>query len=102
MLAERKPIATIADEWLADFERALAQPDDVLLRTLFHADCHWRDVLALTWQISTVSGVDAVVKELKRYARRANPTGFRTDPHRTAPRHANARRDQRDRSDLQV
>ena len=85
MLAGTEAIATIADHWLAQFERALAEPDDILLKTLFYPDSHWRDVLALTWQIRTVTGLDAIRRELKAHAGRANPTGFRTDPHRTAP-----------------
>ena len=87
MLAGTETIATIADHWLAQFERALAEPDDVLLKTLFHPDSHWRDVLALTWHIRTVNGPDAILRELKAHVGRANPTGFRTDPQRTAPRH---------------
>ena len=86
MLGGTDTIATIADDWLAQFERALAEPDDVLLETLFHPDSHWRDVLALTWHIRTVNGSDAILRELKAHVGRANPTGFRTDPRRTAPR----------------
>jgi len=87
MPAGTEPIATVADHWLAQFERALAEADDVLLRTLFLPDSHWRDVLALTWSIRTVNGRDAILGELKAHAGRAHPTGLRTDPHRTAPRH---------------
>jgi len=86
MLAGADTIATIADDWLARFERALADPDDGLLKSLFHPDSHWRDALALTWHIRTVNGSDAILKELKAHVGRANPTGFRTDPQRTAPR----------------
>ena len=87
MLARTETIATIAENWLARFERALAEPDDVLLKTLFHPDSHWRDILALTWQIRTINGLDAILRELKAHVGRAHPTGFRTDPHRTAPRY---------------
>ena len=86
-LAETQSLATLANRWLATFEKALAERDDVLLKTLFHPDSHWRDVLALTWHIRTVNGREAVLGELKAHAGRAHPTGFRTDPHRTAPRH---------------
>ncbi len=79
-------IATIANDWLARFEKALAEFDFVRLKNLFHADSHWRDVLALTWQIRTVNGVDEILGELKAHAGRAHPRGFSTDPHRTAPR----------------
>jgi len=84
---EKASVATTVDNWLAQFERALAEPDNVLLKTLFHADSHWRDVLALTWHIRTVSGLDAIVKELRAHVGRAQPAGFRTASHRTAPRH---------------
>jgi len=87
MLATTRTIATRADHWLAQFERALAEADNVLLNTLFHPDSHWRDVLALTWHIQTVNGLDAILGALKAHAGRARPTGFRTDPNRTAPRH---------------
>jgi hypothetical protein len=55
--------------------------------TLFHPDSHWRDVLALTWRIRTVNGLDAILRELRAHAGRAHPTGFRMDPQRTAPRY---------------
>ena len=86
MLSKMETIVTAAENWLAQFERALAQPDDVLLETLLCVDSHWRDVLALTWNIKTVSGGDAIVKELKAHVGRARPTSFRIDPDRTAPR----------------
>ena len=73
--AETDSVATTVDRWLAQFERALAEPDDALLATLFHGDSHWRDVLALTWDIRTVSGLDAIVKELRAHVGRARPAG---------------------------
>jgi cation diffusion facilitator CzcD-associated flavoprotein CzcO len=79
-----KSLAAVADEWLARFERALADP--AKLRGLFRPDSHFRDVLALTWQFRTVDGVDAIVAGIVAQTPRAKPTGFRTDPARTAPR----------------
>jgi thioredoxin reductase len=86
MLARTDTAATIAENWLAQFDRALAAADGARLGTMFHAESHWRDVLALTWQIRTISGRDAVLRELAAHARRARPSGFKIDPHRTAPR----------------
>src|SRR4029453_11255007 len=87
MLGKKENLATSLNPWLAQFEQGLAKPDDVLLKTLFHPDSHWRDVLALTWQIRTINGLDAILRELKTHIGQARPTGFRTDPHRTPPRH---------------
>src|SRR4051812_7691984 len=79
-------LAEAAADWLTRFEGALSQPDAGRLKLLFHADSHWRDVLALTWDIGTVSGADAVVRQLNSHAGRAAPTNFRIDPARPAPR----------------
>ena len=85
---DRLKLETIANHWLARFETALAQRDVALLKSLFHPDSHWRDVLAFTSRIATVSGRDALSEQLIAHAGRAEATAFRTDPERTAPRHA--------------
>jgi hypothetical protein len=85
MLARTDSIATIAENWLARFEQALAR-GEVRLENLFHSDSYWRDLLALTWRIKTVNGVGAISQELKVHVGRARPTGFKIDPHRTPPR----------------
>jgi putative flavoprotein involved in K+ transport len=86
MLDRTDDIAVSASDWLAQFESALANPGRAPLDLLFHPDSHWRDVLALTWDIGTVSGADAVVRELTAHAGRAAPGNFRIDPARAAPR----------------
>jgi len=87
MLAGTETLATIANHWFARFEHALSQQDTQSLANLFHRDGHWRDVLAFTWRIGTVSGAQAIATALQEHARRARPSGFRADPERTAPRH---------------
>ena len=57
-----------------------------LLKTLFHPDSYWRDVLALSWNIQTLNGADAILKALPPLARSAAPSGFAIDPDRAAPR----------------
>jgi putative flavoprotein involved in K+ transport len=86
MLAKTESIATIAEDWLAQFEPALAGTGTAPLKDLFHAESHWRDVLALTWHIRTFDGRDAILRELKADAVRTLATGFRIDPNRTPPR----------------
>jgi len=87
MLAGSDTLATIANHWLARFETALGSRDRQLLKTLFQPDSHWRDVLALTWRIHTASSMEKVTSELLSHAAGMRPSGFRTDPERTPPRH---------------
>ena len=86
MLDRTDDISIATENWLAQFETALTTPDDVLLKTLFHSDSYWRDVLALSWNIQTLNGADAILTELKAQAGRARPAGFAIDPDRAAPR----------------
>src|SRR5258707_1710208 len=86
MLDRTDDSSVAADTWLAQFEEALGKPDDALLYQLFHPDSYWRDVLALSWNLQTVNGADAILSELKRHAISASPRGFRIDPDRAAPR----------------
>ena len=46
-----------AIRWLLLFEQAVSSASADTLRDLFHEDCHWRDLLAVTWQVKTVSGL---------------------------------------------
>src|SRR5712672_2765870 len=86
MLDRTDDISIAAENWLAQFETALAEPNDSLLKTLFHPDSYWRDVLALSWNLQTINGADAILTELKTHARRAAPSAFQIDPDRAAPR----------------
>ena len=86
MLTKNDTLSTLVDHWLAEFEAALAAPGDADLRALFTFDCHWRDLLALSWTIQTVGGPDAVVRALKGCAARVHPKGFRIAENHTPPR----------------
>jgi hypothetical protein len=88
MLDKTDDISITAENWLAQFENALATSDDHLLKSLFHPESYWRDVLALSWNLQTINGADAILKELKGRAVGASPSGFRIDPDRAAPRRA--------------
>lgn len=53
-----------AELWLAAFEPALAARDADRIGALFHEDCHWRDVLAFTWDRSAFRGRGDVAGQL--------------------------------------
>jgi putative flavoprotein involved in K+ transport len=86
MLDKTDDLSVAVEDWLAQFEDALAKPDDGLLKALFHPDSYWRDVLALSWTLQTVNGRDAILEALKVQAPPASPSGFAIDPDRAAPR----------------
>ena len=65
MLDRTDDVSIAAQHWLAQFENALAAPDDSLLQTLFHPESYWRDVLALSWNLQTINGADAILRGLK-------------------------------------
>src|SRR5437868_3871988 len=75
-----------ANQWLSLFEDALHKGDATALRNLFHADSHWRDVLAFTWGIKTFSGAERIAREILGTKVRAKH--FCVDPERTPPREA--------------
>ena len=86
MLDRTDDVSISAENWLARLESALANPGDGSLKTLFHPDSYWRDVLALSWNLQTINGTEAILKELQGLSRSAQARHFRIDPDRAAPR----------------
>jgi ketosteroid isomerase-like protein len=78
--------AEAAARWLADFEAALQRRDAAAAAALFLPDGHWRDIIAFTWHIATVSGADRIRGALTETVARTQPKRFRVDPERTPPR----------------
>lgn len=86
MLDKTENSRLLVEEWLNQFERALSAQDQAALASLFHQDSHWRDLVALTWDIVTTSGREAIVAALHNHAARSKATGFTVAEHRTPPR----------------
>ena len=47
-------------DWLDRFGAALDAQDIAKLTALFSEDCYWRDLIALTWNIKTMEGREAI------------------------------------------
>jgi cation diffusion facilitator CzcD-associated flavoprotein CzcO len=86
MLDKTDDVSIAAENWLAQFESAIATPGESSLRPLFHPESYWRDVLALSWKLQTVNGANEILRDLKAHAGSTAPRGFRIDPDRAAPR----------------
>src|SRR4051795_12884442 len=64
-----------AEAWLADFEAALAAGDAERAAGLFAPTSFWRDLVAFTWNITTVENPDGVADLVRNTD--AGATGFR-------------------------
>lgn len=72
--------------WLSAFETALASRDVAQIGTLFHEDCHWRDVLAFTWHMTPVAGRQNVASRIAEEQARTVAHGFHLPSGRRPPR----------------
>ncbi|MGY1680102.1 flavin-containing monooxygenase [Geodermatophilus sp. SYSU D01176] len=66
------------DAWLAAFEDALTARDADRAAGMFAATSFWRDLIAFTWNITTVEGPDGVRDLLGATLESTDPRGFRT------------------------
>lgn len=73
-------------QWLRSFEKALAQGSERDLKALFADDCHWRDLLAFTWNITPHDSISAIVEQLVNTQPRVQAKGFSLPETRTPPR----------------
>jgi putative flavoprotein involved in K+ transport len=75
-----------AQRWIADFSAALTAADGAGLARLFAEECHWRDILAFTWNLHTTTGASAIVDRLVPTLARAQACSFQLARGRTPPR----------------
>ena len=65
--------------WLAAFNTAVEAKDIPAIVGLFTERCYWRDLLALTWNLTTAEGRPAVEAMLRATLADAKPGGFVID-----------------------
>ena len=76
----------IVGDWLAGLNAALEARDPTRLAALFRPDTDWRDIVALTGSIETVSDRAEVVRRLVEAVSASGAQGFAIDVDRTPPR----------------
>ena len=79
------------DEWLISFNQAIStqiskEASIDLLYKLFFNDSHWRDLLALTWKIQTISGNENIIPKIYESIVAVQARSFSIDIKRTLPR----------------
>jgi len=78
---EQRTAAQAVDAWLDDFNAALEAQDAAAAAELFETTSFWRDLVALTWNITTAEGPDGVRDMLEHTLNSAAPHGFHvTEP----------------------
>ena len=75
-----------AESWLGDFAAALTAGDAARLGALFAHECHWRDILAFTWDLHTTSGAEAIGARIASAAAGTVPRALKLAAGRTPPR----------------
>lgn len=75
-----------AEAWLGRFQAALDARDAGTVAGLFASECHWRDILAFTWNLRTASGAEAIAARLVEHLAAAQPRGIALAGNRTPPR----------------
>jgi len=89
MTPKTQPMESWEDQvtrWLLLFEQALSSASFDTLRELFHEDCHWRDLLAATWEVKTVSGLRNILALIQSFTPDTRPYGFQITQDHAAPR----------------
>lgn len=84
-----EPISSLAapvERWLARFETALHSGNKASLRDLFGNECHWRDLLAVTWNITPFEGPDNIVSAFLLHQDEMDVKTIRLAKDRTPPR----------------
>jgi putative flavoprotein involved in K+ transport len=71
------PARQRAEQWLADLESALTAGDVQRAVGLFAPTCFWRDLVAFSWNITTVENRDGVADLITETAARTAASGFR-------------------------
>lgn len=66
------------DQWLSDFESALAVRDLPRITGMFAVDSFWRDLVSFTWNIKTLEGRDQIADMLDARLIETDPSSFRT------------------------
>ena len=76
----------LVSNWLRAFEDAMARGDRAAVDSIIADECHWRDLLAFTWDITPHDDREAVVEDLLRRQADVHAHNFRLRENATPPR----------------
>jgi hypothetical protein len=70
-------VKKVAIQWFTGFSDAITSSDTQALSSLFITDAFWRDILALTWDFRTFSGLPAITRFLSDRLPSVHATAFK-------------------------
>ena len=79
MGANEPSYQAIVKGWFDQLERAVLESNEAEITSLFLSEAYWRDALALTWKIQTLSGGEEIVKVLHPAFKAAGASSFEID-----------------------
>jgi len=74
-----------AEQWLQRLAAAIDNDDTTSLHSLFERDAYWRDLVSLSWELSTISGRNQLSDKLAAAAHREHLNALEIDARRLAP-----------------
>ena len=83
---ESLDLPNVVNEWLKQFEASLSKNMFDAAANLFVDQGQWRDLLAFTWHVQTMSGRQEILHTLQQTTPKAKPTGLSLAEERTPPR----------------
>jgi cation diffusion facilitator CzcD-associated flavoprotein CzcO len=82
--------SAVVDSWLARFNQAIADKSKeratTNLAAVFHLDSYWRDALALSWRLQTVTGRQSICSALRELTADTAAINLQVDAAATPPR----------------
>jgi len=76
----KNDIPPVVEDWLARLNAAAADPTPEQVGPLFEPDSHWREAVAFSWELKTLSGRDRIAPELAAAIAKFEARGFAIDP----------------------
>lgn len=83
---DHQNVHAVVKAWVSQLNIACQNPSKQGLIHLFEEDSHWREVIGLTWTLSTTSGRERIAQNLAQSIPKMQAKNFCIDPLRQAPR----------------
>ncbi len=78
-MSDTQQASTAITNWLDSFSSALTKNDSKAAAALFTEDCFWRDLVAFTWNITTLEGPAAIARMIDATVGQVKPAEWKIE-----------------------